>query len=124
MNRSDVQAWLDRYVTAWQANGREPIEALFTDDAVYRFRPWGATSERRGRAAIAESWLEDPDQPGTWEASYEPFAVDGNRAVATGTSRYQATSEQGAKLYHNVFLLEFADDARCSAFTELFMLEK
>jgi len=38
MDRSGVQRWLDRYIAAWRANEPEPIEALFTDDVVYRYR--------------------------------------------------------------------------------------
>ena len=31
MRREDVQGWLDRYIAAWRANQRGPIEQLFTD---------------------------------------------------------------------------------------------
>jgi ketosteroid isomerase-like protein len=124
MDRSSVQAWLDRYIDAWRANAREPIEALFTDDVVYRFAPFGEKNVARGIDAVVKGWLDNPDPPGSWEANYEPFAVDGDRAVATGISRYAATGTDPARTYHNVYLLEFAADGRCSAFTELYMLEK
>ena len=125
MNRSDLQGWLDRYVEAWRANEREPIEALFTEDAVYRWRPYGGDERgARGREAIVESWLEEPDDPSGWEARYEAFAVDGDRAVATGVSRYAATDDEPERTYHNVFLMRFAPDGRCSDFTEVYMLEE
>jgi ketosteroid isomerase-like protein len=125
MNRSDLQAWLDRYVEAWRANEREPIEALFTEDAVYRWRPYGGDERgARGREAIVSSWLEDQDDPATWDARYEAFAVDGDRAVATGTSHYAANADDPERMYHNVFLMRFAPDGRCSDFTELYMLEE
>lgn len=124
MEKSDVQAWLDRYIEAWRANEPEPIKALFTEDAVYRYRPY-ADPERTatGNAAIAESWLEEPDGPDAWEASYEPYAVDGDRAVAVGFSRYHATPTEPEKTYHNAYLLRFAPDGRCSEFSEFYMLE-
>ncbi len=125
MNAADVQAWLDAYIAAWRANDHDSIRALFTDDAEYRFHPWeGGDDVLRGGDAIAEGWLEHPDDPGSWEASYRPFAVDGDRAVAVGTSRYAARGDQPAQTYHNVYLLEFAPDGRCSSFTEFFMLER
>lgn len=125
MNRSDVQAWLDAYVAAWRANDRGPIEAPFTDDAEYRYHPWDAGDEvLHGREAIVASWLEQPDDPGAWDARYEPFAVDGERAVAVGWSRYAARGEQPEQTYHNAYLLEFAPDGRCRSFIEFFMLEK
>jgi hypothetical protein len=125
MNRSDLQAWLDRYVEAWRANEREPIEALFTEDARYRWRPYGDDDRAAiGRDAIVDAWLADPDDPASYEASYEPYAVDGDRAVATGISRYFASAGDPERTYHNVFLMRFALDGRCSEFTEVYMLEE
>lgn len=121
MNRSDVQAWLDRYVAAWRANEREPILALFSEDVAYRFSPWA--DPVRGSAATADAWLEDPDDPAGWDARYEAWAVDGRRAVAVGTSHYRATPDHEERTYHNVFLLEFDAQGRCSAFTELYQRE-
>jgi len=46
----------------------------------------------RGREAIVRAWLEPDgdasgrDATGTYEAHYEPWAIDGDRAVATGAS--------------------------------------
>ena len=125
MNRSDVQAWLDRYVEAWRANAREPIEALFSEDATYRYRPYADPARTVvGNAAIATDWLEEPDDPTSWEGRYEPYAVDGDRAVAIGFSRYHATDDEPERTYHNAYLLRFAADGRCSEFTEYFMLEE
>lgn len=126
MNRSDVQAWLDLYVEAWQANEPEPIRALFTEDAVYRYRPYGGEdTSLRGNAAIVDAWLgEDRDEPGTWDASYEPYAVDGDRAVAVGYSHYLASADEPERTYSNCYLLRFAPDGRCAGFTEFYMLQE
>ncbi len=123
MHRDDVQRWLDRYIEAWRANERGPIEALFTEDASYRYHPYDEEAVH-GREAIATSWLDDVDDPDAWDAHYEPYAVDGDRAVATGWSRFVPTAEEPERTYHNVFLMRFGPDGRCSQFTELFMLEK
>jgi ketosteroid isomerase-like protein len=124
MNRSDVQAWLDHYIEAWRSNDRDQIGALFTENATHRWHPYDAEDKlARGRDRIVEAWLDQPDELGTWEASYEAYAADGDRAVATGTSRYFAAGSNPERLYHNVFLLEFAPDGRCSSFTEYFMLQ-
>ena len=124
MDRASVQAWLDRYVDAWQRNEPEPIEALFTEDAVYRFAPFGDENVAHGHAEIVKGWLDNADPAGSWEARYEPFAVDGDRAVAIGTSHYLPGHPVGERTYHNVYLLDFAPDGRCSRFTELYMLEQ
>ena len=124
MNRSDVQDWLDRYIEAWRANEPGPIEALFTEDAVYGYRPWDSDDHTmRGRDAVVASWLDEPDPPSTWEAHYEPFAVEEDRAVAVGWSRYAPTDGEPEKTYHNAYLLRFAPDGRCAEFHEFYMLE-
>ena len=124
MDRSRVQDWLDRYVDAWRTSDRSQIEGLFSEEATYRWRPYGAQRQLHGRRAISDWWLDEPDAPGSWEARYEAWAIDGDRAVAVGWSRYLAGSTHGEQTYHNVYLLEFDPDGRCSAFTEYWMLEE
>ena len=95
MTHADLQDWLNRYIVAWRSNEAEPIAALFTEDALYRYRPYGGDAHAtRGREAIVAAWLEEGDPPDGWDAAYEPYAIDGDRAVAHGGSRYRATDEQ------------------------------
>ena len=127
MQAAQVQTWLDGYVDAWKSYDPAAIGELFATDAAYRYHPWDEPV--RGRAAIVHSWVEPSgdasgrDAPGTYDAHYEPFAVDGSRAVAIGHSDYFAADGSLAQRYHNVFLLEFDGEGRCRAFTELFGLE-
>ena len=124
MDRTSVQTWLDRYVEAWRANDAELIKTLFSDDAVYSYRPYDDPERTiRGNAAIVASWLEEPDPPDTWEAKYEPYAVEGDRAVGVGFSRYLATDSAPEKTYHNAYLLRFDPDGRCAEFHEFYMEE-
>jgi hypothetical protein len=127
VTRSEVQAWLDRYVDAWMTYDPGAVGALFCADAEYRYHPWDEPV--RGRDAIVRSWVDPSgsasgrDDPGTYAARYEPYAVEGARAVAVGRTDYLAGDGSVARRYHNVFLLEFDDEGRCSRFTEHFMLE-
>ncbi len=125
MDRADVQNWLARYVEAWRANEAGPIEALFGEDVVYRYRPYGGADQTAtGIAEILEAWLGEPDEPGSWEARYTVYVVEEDRAVATGISRYFATDTEPEQVFHNCYLLRFAEDGRCSEFTEYYMREK
>lgn len=125
MTHDEVQKWLDGYIAAWASNDADDVGALFTDDAVYGYRPWDNDKVTvRGREAIVASWLESPDDPSSWDASYTPYVVEGKRAVAIGWSRYQATGSEPERTYHNAYLLEFGDDGRCSGFREFWVLEK
>jgi ketosteroid isomerase-like protein len=125
MTHDDVQKWLDGYIAAWASNDSADIGDLFTDDAVYSYRPWENDDMTvRGRDAIIESWLREKDDPSSWEAHYQPYVVEGNRAVAVGWSRYLATDQDPEKTYHNAYLLEFGEDGRCSSFHEFWFLER
>jgi ketosteroid isomerase-like protein len=130
MDRNAVQDWLDRYVNAWETYDPDSIGDLFTEDATYRYHPYDDGDDVvHGREAIVRSWLEpdgsasDRDAPGTYEAHYEPYAVDDDRAVGVGWSRYwtDATRSRVRTVYDNVYLLRFAVDGRCAEFTEVFI---
>ena len=117
--REDVARWLSDYIDAWRSNDRRQIARLFSPDARYRYYPY--EDPVIGAEAIADSWLSDPDDPESWEASYEPVAVDGDTAVAVGVSRYAATADQPAREYHNSFVLRFDDAGRCRELTEWYV---
>ena len=87
MTRDDVQRWLDRYVDAWRTYEVEAIGDLFAADATYRYHPYDDEAVV-GREAIVADWRDNQDEPGSWSAHYEPWAIDGDRAVAIGESRY------------------------------------
>ena len=130
MDRAAVQAWLDRYVEAWETYDPGRIGDLFSEDAVYRYHPYDQGDDVvRGREAIVRAWLEPEgsassrDEPGTYDAGYEPYAVDGDRAVAVGESLYyaDASRQKLERTYDNCFLLEFDGEGRCRRFTELYV---
>ncbi len=119
MDATDVDRWLARYVAAWKSYDRSAIGELFSEDANYRYHPYDEPVI--GREAIVESWFEEPDEPGSFDASYECYAVDGDRAVAVGSSTYFDAGGGVEKVYDNVYLLRFEGDGRCAEFTEWFM---
>ena len=119
MDERSVAEWLDGYVRAWGSYDPDEIGALFSQDAVYAYNPFDEPV--RGREAIVASWLEDRDEPGTYEASYRPLLVAGDRAVAQGTSRYFATDGSVADEYANLFVLRFDADGRCAEYREWYM---
>jgi ketosteroid isomerase-like protein len=119
VDRLAVSRWLTAYVDAWKTYDRDKIADLFTEDAHYRYHPYD--NPVRGRDAIVQSWLEDPDEPGTFDARYEPVAVDGDVAVAVGTSSYRDASGLIDRVYDNIFVVRFDDDSRCREFTEWYM---
>ena len=126
MDRSSVQDWLDRYSDAWLSYDEAAIRSLFAPDARYRYHPYDPESDTVvGVDAIVENWLDNRDTAGTYDSHYEPYAVEGDRAVATGTSSYWTDASKAtlSRVYDNVYLLGFDGDGRCTSFTEYFMKE-
>jgi len=114
--------WLTRYQAAWRSNSADDIRALFADDAVYRWNPFGRpTDEVIGREAIVAAWLEKPDDRDTWQMECWPLAVEGSLGVARCRTEYNASKGGAEAVYHNVWLIQLTDDGRCSDFTEIWM---
>jgi hypothetical protein len=131
MDRETAQTWLDRYVAAWLTYDSAAIGDLFTDDVSYRYHPWDEPI--KGREAVVASWLgsgdaegaSTRDEPGTYEASYAPYAVDGDLVVATGTSSYR--DEPGGpvtRVFHNCFVMRFDGEGRCRELTEYYVEQR
>jgi ketosteroid isomerase-like protein len=123
MERDDVQRWLDDYVEAWKSYDPDAIAALFAEDVAYHYHPYDEPVH--GRDAVVAAWLgkgdQDvagtPDEPGTYDASYAPVAIDGDVAVAVGTSTYT----DPAVVYDNCYVIRFDAEGRCRELTEWFM---
>jgi ketosteroid isomerase-like protein len=128
MDHAAAQDWLDRYVAAWRSYDPDEIGALFSDDAAYRYHPYDEPVV--GRDAIVASWLGDSDEdgastrdePGTYDASYSPVAVDGDVVVATGSTTYlEGPGGPVLRVYDNCFVIRFDDSGRCREFTEFYL---
>jgi hypothetical protein len=120
MDRAGFQDWLDRYVDAWRLNDPVAIGDLFSLDARYAFSPFD--DALRGRNAIIEAWLDDPDPSGSWQADYEPLAIDGDVFVGHGRTRYLTDDRTDIdREFANVFVCQFDADGRCTEFTEYYM---
>lgn len=127
MDHATAQSWLDRYVAAWRSYDPGDIAALFSEDVRYRYYPhadWVI-----GRDDVVASWLGDApgaqastrDEPGTYDASYSPVAVDGDVVVATGTSTYTDTpGGEVTQVFDNCFVMRFDVHGRCREFTEYY----
>jgi hypothetical protein len=128
VKKADVDRWLQAYVAAWKSYERDQIGALFAENVDYRYHPYDVPVH--GRNAVVDSWLGETanaaastrDDAGTYEAAYRCVAVDGDLAVATGSTTY--TARPGGpveKVFDNCFVLRFDAAGLCCEFTEWFM---
>lgn len=111
-----VEKWIDGYRTAWASNDPADVRALFTEDAEYRFAPYEEAT--KGVDAIADAWIENGDEQGTWTFEWQPIAIEGRTVVIEGRTTYTNASD-----YRNLWVIELADDGRATAFTEWYMSE-
>jgi ketosteroid isomerase-like protein len=128
VDRTNAQAWLDRYAAAWLSYDADDVASLFTEDVLYRYHPHD--DPIAGRKAVVASWLGEAnsdgvstrDAPGTHAAQYEPVAVDGDFVVATGTSSYRDRADGPiVRIYHNCIVMRFDADGHCREFTEYYI---
>jgi ketosteroid isomerase-like protein len=119
VDRADVARWLAHYVHAWRSYDREAVLGLFADSASYRYRP--QEEPLIGSQRIADDWLSDRDEPGSWDAAFEPIAVDGDTAVAVGSTTYTNPDGSVRAIYDNCFVMRFDPDGRCREFTEWYV---
>ena len=128
MDHETAQQWLERYIQAWLSYDPDDIAALFSEDVAYRYHPYDEPIV--GRDAVVASWLGEGasddastrDEPGTYEAEYAPVAVDGDRVVASGISRYRDKPDGPVvRTYDNCYVMRFDAEGRCREFTEFYM---
>lgn len=137
VDKAEVDRWLQAYVGAWKSYDRDQIGELFAEDVRYRYHPHDDPVV--GRAELVRSWLgedasdgasgedapADPsgrDEPGTYDASYRAVAVDGDVAVATGSSTYlSGPGGPVEKVFDNCFVMRFDAAGRCREFTEWYV---
>lgn len=113
-----LDVWMDRYVLAWSSNETEHIEELFTEDAVYD--PQTADGEWEGRDEIIARWQEIDDSEDNWDFEWQPIVETDDLAVIQGRTNYFDPPIS----YRNLFIIRFAEDGRCSDFTEWYIEEE
>lgn len=129
VEKAEVDRWLRAYVEAWKSYDGKQIGDLFSEDVRYRYHPYDEPV--LGRAELVRSWLgeasdggavADQDKPGTYDAAYRAVAVDGDVAVATGSSTYlSGPGGPVEEVFDNCFVMRFDSAGRCREFTEWYV---
>ncbi|WP_026211666.1 nuclear transport factor 2 family protein [Longispora albida] len=110
-----VTGWIDGYVRAWNSNRAEDIGVLFTEDARYFTAPYA--EPWTGRADIVRQWLENADEPGDTEFSWDLLSLSHGLAVVQGHTVYKAERRE----YRNLWLIRLDAQGQCEEFTEWYM---
>jgi ketosteroid isomerase-like protein len=118
VTRDAAQEWLDAYVTAWKLYDERAIADLWSEDAVWHY-PFQIRAV--GREEIVAQWMSERDAfiGESFDASYHPVVVEGDRVVAHGrTVFYHPGSDRVITAYDNIWFLRFDHLGRCSEFHE------
>jgi ketosteroid isomerase-like protein len=119
LTRDQFAAWLERYLQAWRSADPARIGELFSEDVTYSQD--GGQSSIEGREAVVRDWLEAAYEPdASWEASYEPLAIEEQVHVAVGSTRY-LRADGVREDFSNIFVIRFDDDGRCRDLREWWM---
>jgi hypothetical protein len=65
-----------------------------------------------------------PDPAGTYDAHYEPLAIDGEAHVASGWSRYFTAGGEVRDEYRNIYLIHFDGAGQATSFTEWWIQDR
>ena len=118
LTRDQFASWLGRYVEAWRSRDADVIGDLFSADCAYSYR--GGHDVVSGREEIVQGWRAE-EEGGSWEAAYEPLAIDDQVHVSIGWTRYFDEGGLVRDEYSNIFVCRFDDDGRCLEFSEWWM---
>jgi ketosteroid isomerase-like protein len=114
VTREQVREWVAAYERAWRAPGTAALAGIFTPDASYRQGPYDEPVT--GLAAIAGMWEAERDGPDeVFHLTSDVIAADGDTAVVRAEVSYGDPVHQE---YRDLWVLRFADDARCTGFEE------
>lgn len=116
VDRQAFQGWLDRYVEAWKSYDEQAIGDLFSENVEYRYHP--QDDAIKGRDAVVKDWTDNKDDAGTYDAKYEPAAIDGETYVARGASQYFDDQGKLRDEYMNVYFIKFDGEGRATEFIE------
>jgi hypothetical protein len=114
-----VNAWMTKYIRAWQTNDPVDIRALFTEDAVYATSP-NDPAPWQGQEQIVERWIAQGDTPEDWTFDWNLLGLDDGVAFVQGLTNYAGDRTS----YDNLWIIRLNPDGRASDFTEWFMPRK
>lgn len=110
--------WLERYRRAWIERDAEAASRLFTEDAIYREKPFEPPFV--GREAIRNYWATVTASQLSVELRYGRAVVDGRRVAIEWWANL--TTTDGPVTLAGEFLLVFAESGECRELREYWLL--
>jgi hypothetical protein len=110
VSKTQVTAWVEAYIHAWETGTKEDIEALFTSDAEYH--EWPYKTDLVGRDKIVKGWQSRQEwQNGGWKFSWSILTIKRDTVAIEGTGVYK---ELGT--FANIWVVTLNDEGLCTSF--------
>jgi ketosteroid isomerase-like protein len=110
--------WLDAYGKAWEERDADQAAALFTEDAVYQWGPFGR--KLRGQVMIREAWAEAVEDQQNIEFGYEVLTATARGGIARWWCAADIASRQMRETDEGIFRLAFDESGLCTSLEEWF----
>jgi len=108
--------WLDAYGKAWEERDAEAAAALFTEDAVYQWGPFGR--KLRGRIMIREAWAEALEDQQNVSFGYEVLSAGARRGMVRWWASADHPGRKVRERAEGIFRLAFDENGLCRSFEE------
>jgi hypothetical protein len=114
--RAGLTEWLDAYGEAWRRLDAASAAALFAEDAVYQWGPFGR--RLRGRPLIREAWAEATERQDNVEFGYEVMSASSRGGLVRWWCDYDEAERRVRVSNEGVFRLAFDEQGLCSSLEE------
>ena len=107
-----LSEWLRRYFIAWQSNNAEDVSALFAEEAIYYYGPFKQPA--RGRDAIVENWVSNPEEQTKVIYDFKVLAVEGNLGVVHWNVKFKPETINKKQIeLDGILVLKFNSAIQC-----------
>jgi ketosteroid isomerase-like protein len=117
VTEQQFRQWLDAYEAAFEGRDPDAAAKLFTDDATYRWGPFGELL--RGPEEIRAKWAASVDPGDTnVRCDLEILLATPELGVARWIASHERQDEGKIVRYDGVFLVSLTDEGLCDSFRE------
>jgi hypothetical protein len=117
-----LEAWLERYGSAWETRDAALAASLFTADATYQETPFDAAMA--GREAISDYWSKVTADQRDIEFGARPIALSGDTGIAEWTATFRSAASGATIELSGAFVLRFDDAGLCASLREWWHLRQ
>jgi SnoaL-like domain len=114
--RAGLTEWLDAFAQAWEQREPGAAAALFTEDALYQWGPFGR--RLRGRVMIREAWAEALEEQENIVFGYEVLSATERAGIVRWSVSIDVPTRNVRERNEGIMRVAFDDAGLCASFEE------